>query len=38
MFVCVQGTDIVVNLIADDVWGSEGELTGILSDEVESCD
>ena len=30
-----EGTDIFVNLIADDVWGSEYELTGALSDEVE---
>ena len=31
-------TDIVINLIAGDVWGSEDELTGALSDEVESWD
>ena len=27
-----EGTYIVVNLIADDVYGSEDELTGALSD------
>ena len=31
-----EGTDIVVNSIADDVWSSEDELTGVLSDKVES--
>ena len=31
-----EGTDIVVNSIADEVWGSEDELTGVLSDNVES--
>ena len=30
-----EGTDVVVNLIADDVWGSENELTGAVCDEVE---
>ena len=29
-------TDIVVNSIADDVWGSEYELTDALSEKVES--
>ena len=33
-----EGIEIVVNSIADDVWGSEDELTGALSDEVESWD
>ena len=33
-----EGTDVVVILIADDVWGSEDELTGILSDKVEIWD
>ena len=33
-----EGTDVVVNLIADDVWGYEDELTGALSDKVESWD
>ena len=28
-------TDHVVNLIADYVWGSEDELTGVLSDKVD---
>ena len=36
MFVCHWRTDIVVNSIADDVWVSEDELTGVLSDNVES--
>ena len=31
-----EGTDVVVNLISDDVWGYGDELTGVLSDEVES--
>ena len=31
-----EGTDVVVNLIADDVWESGGELTGALIDKVES--
>ena len=30
------GTDVVVDLIADDVWGYEDELTGALSDKVDS--
>ena len=28
--------DVVVNSINEDVWGSEDELTGALSDEVDS--
>ena len=31
-----KGTDVVVNSIADDVWFSEDEVTGVLSDRVES--
>ena len=27
-----EGTDVVVNSITDDVWGSEDELTGVLSE------
>ena len=30
-----EGTDVVVNSIADDVWGYEDELTGVLSDKVD---
>ena len=33
-----EGTDAVVNSIANDVWGSEDELTGALSEKVESWD
>ena len=33
-----EGTDVVFNSIAGDVWVSEDELTGALSDEVESWD
>ena len=33
-----EGTGVVVNLIADDIWGSEYELTGALSDKVEIWD
>ena len=33
-----EGIDIVVNSIADDVWGYEYEPTGVLSDKVESWD
>ena len=31
-----EETNFVVNSVADDVWGSEYELTGALSDKVES--
>ena len=31
-----KGTDVVVNSLSDDVWGSEDELTGALSEKVES--
>ena len=31
-----EGTYVVVNLIADDVWGYEDEITGALSEELES--
>ena len=30
-----KGAGVVVNLIADDFWGSEDEVTGALSDEIE---
>ena len=30
-----EGTDVVVNSIAEDVLGYEDELTGVLSDNVE---
>ena len=33
-----EGTEVVVDSIAEDVWGSEDKLTGALSDEVESWD
>ena len=35
-FSLTEGTDVVVDLITDDVWGSKVELTGTLSDKVES--
>ena len=41
MFWCLsvaEGTDVVVNTIAEYVWGSEDELTGALSDKFESWD
>ena len=31
-----EGTDVVVNSVDEDVWGSEDEITGTLSDGVES--
>ena len=34
----IEDIDVVVNLIADDVWGYEDDLTGALSDEVNSWD
>ena len=34
----IEGTDAVVNLIAENVWGSEYELTGALIYKVESWD
>ena len=34
----IEGTGVVVDLIADDFWVSEDELTGALNDEVEICD
>ena len=37
-FSTTERIDVVVNLIADDVWGCEDELTGVLSDRVESWD
>ena len=36
MLSVAEGTDVVVNSIAEDVWGSEDELTGDLSEKVES--
>ena len=36
IFSVIEGTDVVVNSIAGDVWVSEDELTGALSDEVDS--
>ena len=33
-----EGTDVVVNSIADDVWGTEYELTGALSDKFDNWD
>ena len=33
-----EGKGVVVDLMADNVWGSEDELTGALSDKVESWD
>ena len=38
ILVLTEGTDIVFNLIADDVWGSEDELIGSLSDKIKSWD
>ena len=34
----IEGTYVVVNAIADAVWGSKVELTGVLSDEVDNGD
>ena len=31
-----EGTVVVVNLVANYIWGSEDELTGALHEEVES--
>ena len=36
MFVCCRRDKVVVNLIADNVWDYEYELTVALSEEVES--
>ena len=33
-----EGTDVVVDLIADDVWEAGDEITGALNDGVESWD
>ena len=33
-FSVTEETDVVVNLIADDVWGSEDELRGVLSEKL----
>ena len=35
-FSVIEGIDVVVNSIADDVWGYKDELTGVLSEKVES--
>ena len=32
----IEGTDVVVNSIDDDVWEAEYEMTGALNDKVES--
>ena len=37
-FSSTEGTDVIVNSIDDDVWGSEYELTGALSEKVEDWD
>ena len=37
-FSLTEGTDVVGNLIADNVLGPEDEVTGALSDEVEILD
>ena len=37
-YIYQEGKDIVVNSIAVDVWVYKYELTGALSDEVESWD
>ena len=34
----IEGIDVVVNLIAEDVWFSEDELTGALIDKFECWD
>ena len=34
----IEGTDVVVNLIAEDVWDPEDELTGALIYEVDIWD
>ena len=31
-----EGTEVVVNLIKDDVWEAKYELTGALNDKVDS--
>ena len=39
LFYCLyisEGTEVVVNLVSDDFWVSEDELTGALSDKIES--
>ena len=37
-FSVIEGTYVVVDSIYDDVWGSEDELTGVLSEKVDSWD
>ena len=34
----IEGKDAFVNSIADDIWVSEDEITGVLSDKFESWD
>ena len=36
IFSAAKGIDVVVNSIAEYFWGYEYELTGVLSDKVES--
>ena len=39
LFCCLsltEGTDVVINLIDDNVWEDEDELTGVLNEKVES--
>ena len=38
IFSVTEGIGVVFNSIADDVWGSEDEIPGALSDKVESWD
>ena len=33
-----EGTDVVVNSIADYIWGSEDKLMGVLGDKVKIWD
>ena len=36
LFSLTEGTDVVVNSVADNDWGSEDKLTGSLSEKVKS--
>ena len=38
VFSVIEGTDIVANLIAENIWGSEYEITVALIDSVKSWD
>ena len=38
VFSLTEGTDVVIDSIADDFWEADYELTGALSDKVESWD